>query len=476
MKLIIHILLLIFSLIFCLVYSYGDLYFVRLLTILCSVSNIVYAFLDYKKRFVFLAFNITFLLFLLGQDVANFLSVSNTFHLTAIDEFSHSEKLYIYLCLFVSLQSVFWTYSYFESKGACEFSKFDVFDPKILSIRKVSKKMMYLFYVFALLVALERVVFVQTVSYVDFYVNFTSYLPAFVYKFASLYEYSFFLFLATLPLKKDCKFALILYILLGTLTLGYGQRNGFVLNVLFVFIYLVLRDYMKIYGRGEVWLKRKYLIVSVCSLPFFIFFLYSFNYSRNNMETEQMSSLWDTFLAFFYQQGGSVKIIGLEKHFSDMNAFPNDFPYSLGYFVDMFQQNYLFKLFNLFPDYPSQTYELAVYGHNYSATISYLNNSQHYYMGLGLGSCYIAEIIHDFGIVGLLIINILYAFLFAVFYKILLKKGVWGLYFMFIMITAILYAPRSGVLDFFTVVISITQLLFVLFVYLHTHKRKIHVK
>lgn len=438
------------SLIFLYFYTAGDVVATEYCTLGMLLFNIIFSLRDIKRRFIFLAFQITFLVFLLGQNFASLLAINEgAFSKSIEEEFSIQTQLYIYLALFISLLGVFLGYTLNEPRRSeTKHVYIDVNSIYMVKLRSYSKKFMYFFSLFAIAVTLEKAVFVQTVGYVELYTKFHSFLPGFFYRFEALYEASLFLFLATFPRWKECRIALLLYFLIGCVSLGFGQRNGFVLNMLFICIYFSIRHLYQVYGNSEVWINKKRLTLVAIAIPFLLFFLYSFGSTRVDNKAEEYKNPIDNTLAFFAQQGGSVRLIGYEKNFTDSGMFPSGVPpYTFGYLIDLYQQNALFKAFQVYPTYKPQSADLAMKGHNFGNTITYLYDHNYYFAGLGLGSCYIAEVHHDFGLIGVFLINFLYGLIFAFVYKYAMKS-VWVLFICFMTVMSMLYAPRSAAILF----------------------------
>lgn len=459
---------------FALLYTNRDVAGVETCTFCVLCCNMIYALCNIKKRFVFMMFQITFLVFLLGQNFASALSFTEGVFRPEIKEFPIDTQLHIYLTLFISLIGVFIGYALNESKyrdSATEL-KFSLDSIYMNKLRYYSKNFMYFLSIFAASVSLEKAIFVQNLGYVEYYVSFDSHLPAIFYRLESMYEMSVYLFLATFPRWKECRFPLLLYLLIGCMSLGYGQRNGMMLTMIFIVIYFCIRHQYKFYGNSEVWINKTRIIIVSIAIPFMLFFMYTFGSTRVDEIATEYGNLLDNTLAFFDQQGGSVRLIGYEKEFSDSNMFPTDVPpYTFGYLIDLFQQNAIFRAFNVYPSYESLSTELAMKGHNFSQTITYLYNPNHYFMGFGLGSCYIAETHHDFGIIGVFIINFLYGLIIALFHK-YIRKNTWSLFAGFVIIPSILYAPRAGALSFINLLIAPSTIIFVVIMHLLTKKYK----
>lgn len=438
--------------------------------------NIIYSFYDLKKRFIFLVFQITFLVFLLGHNFADALSIADDIFTVDIEEeFSYKTQLHIYLTLFISLVGVYLGYDLNEirKESFLTINKASLNSIYVSKLREYSKKFMYFFSIFAFVTSLERAVFVQHAGYVEYYVSFTSFLPPIFYRFEMLYELSLFLFLATFPRWKECRSPLLIYFLIGCLSLGYGQRNGIMLTIAFITIYFIIRHLFKVYGNSEVWINKKRMIVACAIFPFLLIFMYAFGSTRVDVEVKEHENVVDNFLAFFAQQGNSARIIGYEKEFDERNMFPEDIAsYTFGYLIDMYQQNAIFRKFGIYPTLEPLSEEMAMKGHNFSQTITYLYDPNYYFMGLGLGSCYIAEVHHDFGLWGVFIINFLYGLLFALFYK-YSTRNPWILFMGFVIITSIIYAPRSGALSFINLLISPSAFAFIILIHFMTKKYKL---
>lgn len=447
---------------FCVSYVDNNLPMLSTSVYLLLIFNVSFALLRLKERFVFFCFNIIFFTFLVSQMMLGDMNVSNDFSDLFISNFTNEIKRHIYVCLFLSLAAIFWGYLYFDRKQSRMHSvEFSFNNYPIYKLRRFSKKIMYFFLFFAFIESLEKAIYVQRTGYFSYYTDFQSQLPFFVSRLAHFYELSVFLFLATLPKKKAVKTPLLLFFIVGCMSMGYGQRNGFVLNALFVVIYFVFRDYKKFYGKNEVWVTKKFKYALCIGVPFLLIFLVVFGSARFNEKTDANLGFIDLLLGFFYSQGTSYRIIGYDMDYA--SQFPSSFPYSLGYFVDLYQQNYIFKLFGVYPSYESHSIDAALHGHNYGDVITYLYNSNAYLQGYGLGSCYIAEMYHDFGYLGVIFLNFIYGVIICSLNRYALRS-VWMLFLFFCMILNILYAPRSAALTFLSEVVAISFILFFLFV------------
>ena len=105
--------------------------------------------------------------------------------------------------------------------------------------------------------------------------------------------------------------------------------------------------------------------------------------------------------------------------------------------------------------YSGQTVETALYGKDFGAALTYFVMPHNYLAGVGMGTSYIAELFHDFGYIGVVLINILYGCIFARGAKYLVKNPYIGALFLF-MFKNIFYAPRYQAFFFFTASFTVT--------------------
>ncbi len=61
--------------------------------------------------------------------------------------------------------------------------------------------------------------------------------------------------------------------------------------------------------------------------------------------------------------------------------------------------------------YNGNSIENALYGHSLAHRLSYLEYGDYYLQGHGVGSCYIAELYHDFGVIGVMAGNYIYGYI-----------------------------------------------------------------
>ncbi len=390
--------------------------------------------------------------------------------------FSHDAYIHIARCLFISM---FFSSITYDKTSANEDSKKINFkissDTKIIKIRKAALYLYYGFCIFSIAVNAEKVLFVGSNSYLDYYTEYATRLPGVFFNLATLSEFSFYVFIATIPPKKQCMKPIALFLLIAAMSLGYGQRNGFVVSLLLVVVYYTIRHMLD----GEKWISKKLATATLIAIPFFIAALFAFNYTRSNQEVK-VTGLGNQIVAFFDEQSVSSKIIGYGYEYKD-DIKTNGVNYSVSQITNIVTQNEIVKrLFNI-KTYSGKTVANALYGTQFSKAITYKVMPHNYLNGIGMGTTYVAEVYHDFGYIGVILINILYGYFLALFQKkrfALLVKRVhpYIIAILFMGLTNILYAPRSITFGFVSQTLTITTLIAVALIHFLSKTVKVKVK
>jgi len=422
--------------------------------------NVAFSLKNIKERIVFFIFQITFFTFLVGRLLIYYIFPNNNLFIFGFD-FSDDMMNHILISLFISLIFVRLGYvitDAFNHKYEIETLYYET--GYIRSVRKLSKILMYLTLIPQLIILIEKAILVQTLGYEAYYTDYVSQLPFIILKLGLLYEPMAFLFLATMPSKKECKLPLIIFFIVGCFSLGYGQRNGFVLNTIFILLYLFVRD--QINSGGMLWFKRKYAFLLIILLPFLFTFLLAFSSYRAEQKFDSTAMATNTGL-FFFSQGNSASLIGFAKDHE--NALPENKFYSFGTVISFFKENALAKVFFNVPQYENMSPDLALNGHAFSFAISYLQNPALYIRGGGFGSCYIAELWTDFGYIGIALGSFIFGLLMAKFLS-FCKRNVWLTTIAFSGALMIIYAPRAEFSGFLQIILSFGNLITFFFIHI----------
>lgn len=373
--------------------------------------------------------------------------------------YSYEAYMHISICLFLCLSFSSISYDFISRRNVTKDFRFEEIEKskKTYKIRKSALWIFYAFSVFSVAVNGEKVLFVIKNSYLQYYMTYNSALPSAFFNLASISEFAFYVFLATMPRKKQCVKPIIWFLIVSAMSLGYGQRNGFVVSVLFVAIYYAIRHKLD----GEKWISKKTVIATLIAIPFFISALYSFNYIRSDNDVK-VSGVGNQIVAFFDEQSVSSQIIGYGYEYKD-SIKQNEINYTISQLTNIVTQNTIVKKLFGTQGYTGQTVENALYGTNYGNAITYIVMPSNYLSGIGMGTSYVAEAYHDFGYFGVVFINIIYGGLLALFQKkrfssLASKSRPYLLALLLFGMTNILYAPRSVTLGFISQTMTLTTL------------------
>ncbi|KRE47898.1 O-antigen polysaccharide polymerase Wzy family protein [Paenibacillus sp. Soil522] len=435
------------------------------------ISNLLYALSSVRKRFIFGVFNLTFFIFVMGRMTMSYIFYGN-FGL----EYSSDVINNVFSIIMVALVSLRAFYAVFKNRYiVIEKQRTSAITNNIrINGELLRKACIYLYWItlaFSIVNVMEKVLFVQTTSYADYYTSFSTSLPSIFAKLDSMNEIFFFIYLATNPRKKEMLIASISFLALGALSLGYGQRNPIALRFCILLLtYIPLRELFRKKDE-EKWITKKYKFGLTLALPAAIVF-FSF-WGSFRLATDQSFKIADAFINFFDSQGNSARI--LAETIVNWSIFPTNRVYTVGPLVDFLTNNFIYKLiFNSSSYYSGFTVEGALNGWNFGNAISYFYDPFRYLQGVGLGSTYLAETYKDFGYIGVVIISGVYVWIMCYatknYGKNFFVSGV-----VLIFLYKIIYAPRDLALSFLGKIFSFTfilaiALIFIIYKFLHLSK------
>ena len=421
----------------------------------------IYTFRNINDRITLLVFLVAFFTFLMGRILLPlFTDVNDLIVNIGGAEFYTQTYYHIYTSLFIALLFIYLGYHRAAQKDSSIPITYQYDSVGVLAIRKYTKKLSYFTFLFASIVIYEQIRFVLVNGYFAFYVDFESNLPYPVILAGALFDYCVYLFLATMPSKKECRPIIFLYLFNGISYMGIGQRGSFVLNFLFVITYLFLRN--KIRPGNKPWIGRKGIISLLISMPLLVSFLYIFAYIRTDSNVIDSKNL---ILSFIYQQGVSVEVIGYTYEYEDY--FPKGKVYSIGDIINYFNHNKIAQVFGDKEPVKPQSIEHALDDHSLDAALTYFVKPHLYLRGGGLGSSYIAEAWKDFGYLGVIIFSYIYGLILALIPQ-WCHKGFWWTAIGFIMYNNIIFAPRARAIKFIFEFFSLAVILILISIYLYS--------
>jgi oligosaccharide repeat unit polymerase len=423
-------------------------------TILIFVVAVAYTTGNLSKHIVFLAFLISFFTFLLGSQF-----VETYFGYKYWISFSEASESHANLCLLLSL--VFLFIGYLCDVKGNQSSMALVEDStrfKELKIKRTQKAALFVYwptYILLIATCIDIILFVSVHSYIEYYISYSPHMPVILQTIGEMAPFCLFVFLATMPTKKQCRLPLASYFLYGIISLGTGKRFISITVLLTILIYLVIRN--RVSPNGEVWFKRKYWAYIAMALPFAISGLFIFDYFRTSRISDfNFISIGDTVLSFFQGIGASSRIIKWGYMYADQ--IPTGKFYILGSTLNYLKYNFISA--NLFGYSTTQSVQFALEGHSFSQAISYIVYPTRYLSGQGVGSSYIAEAYHSLGYFGVILINFVYGFIIRNWLT-FDRSHIWKTAISLYIISAFLKAPRGSADAIIPLVLNI-KLLFII--------------
>lgn len=309
------------------------------------------------------------------------------------------------------------------------------------TIRKISKYYFFATYLLWMLILADNVLYVIQNGYTEYYLSYSSRIPAIIREFGYMAPVAMFIFLATMPGKKEAKLPIIMYALYLLLSLGTGRRIYFMTGILIIFAYMMLRN--KINPGEGPWVTKKQLVRLAIAVPFLLIGMYLFEYMRSEHFVGQ-SSDYSPIFGFFVRQGTSINVIKYARLFAD--RLNDEAHYSLYNITRFLQNSFLNDLLGLDLSFSmGRQSEMTARAGTYLADfISYNANSRTYAIGMGYGSCYIEELFIDFGYIGVFIGNAVYGLILNKFLNVTSgNSSVWKIAIGLFAIDAIFKAPRA---------------------------------
>ncbi len=258
----------------------------------------------------------------------------------------------------------------------------------------------------------------QGKTYLDFYLEDHIALPWIITFLASIGIYFACVQLA-LVTKKRWVFAIIgLYFLSTVPTLLIGQRNPFILALLFGAAVLYLKN-------KECWhikVSKKTMIAMGCVALVLVLVLVLmmsvFAGSRNEQDTGGLN-IFGRVLTFIEDQGFTYEMIGQTITNRDYLRRTDNNCYTFASILDYYIYGEVGNLLLGTEPIPAGNNVVrARQSNDLAHKISYKALGENYLNGAGLGTSYVMETYIDFGLIGVLLINLFYGFL-------LIKMGDW---------------------------------------------------
>ncbi len=398
---------------------------------------LVHSVIHLHESITELCFLLAFFVFLLGRQVCYIF-----FHVDEVYAFLDVTNDRTYLCMLISLVAFAMGSVISWNKKKTRFFKKQIKSPSIIYSNSYALACKYMFlicYVFQIIVILLQIRYVRSVGYLASYTNEDggAGIPSLLYYPSSFASVSLCLYLATKPTKKKAMKLLLLYEIYAVLTVFTGQRYPFIGINMFIMSYMFIRD-----RQEKGWIKPSYYIIALLAVPVLMILSTTFDAIRTG-GTYTSKGILQTIIRFLDQQGGSINTIRRTiynaKELQDLRFV------SLSSTRTALLENGISRaLFNtkIYAG-AGNTIDAAFKGHSLANRLSYIAYGEEYLAGKGTGSSYIAELYHDFGIMGIICGSFLYGYWLKRINLMQFKKRVIGgigiamLYYIYL-------APRGG--------------------------------
>lgn len=296
-------------------------------------------------------------------------------------------------------------------------------------------------------------------SYLDYYSSRTSLVSTSGRIGESLLIVGFAFVLAGLPRFRHFVLASGLLVAVHGFDLLMGRRAPFVLSLLVVLFYAILRAALRdrIDGAGDWPRASKLAISSLLLLPMLemLNLIGRVRFRSGKDDSGALSAIPE----FLFSQGVSANLLTYVQ--TDLLQIPKDKFYSLGPAIE-------FAQVRLMPGFDSSLYdtqspERALAGHNFADIVSYRIMPEAYVQGAGYGSSAVAELFWDFSWVGVAVGALVLGIVLAASGR-LLELPVPLAATAVIISRQILYVPRAPFLDWLVGSLNVFNIAALLFV------------
>ncbi len=416
-----------------------------LCAVLTWVNNILYALSRFKRRVIFFFFNITFFTFILGRPVLDWVQGNDWVLMPIFFYYKDADAKTAMIVIIVSLYAI-WLGAVLGNRCLLRMHykiigkrSFTAHKGYVKMVRKLSLLLLAVSLVASYISGLDKIAFMASHSYVEYYTMYQSKLPYLVYALSTFLGMAICVYLATMPRKRDAFAALVLYVLSTIPDLIVGARGPVVKAILLSLIYYILRDF---YAGTRTWVGKFEKMALIVGVPSGVVFLGIYNYIRDGVSVAQFNPV-SAVMDFFYRQG--VTFAWLSSGLGAVNLLPNaaNPHYSLGGLIDYFQYGKLGQLITGLPGLASGNNILrATRGNSMAHHISYILLGDSYLQGYGCGTSYLLETFVDGGIGGVLVYSFLLGFL-LIFIVEAARHGLLVLSMVLCSIQGILGLPRG---------------------------------
>jgi len=253
---------------------------------------------------------------------------------------------------------------------------------------------------------------------------------------SALFDFAFLALLSLRPSPRLAAAASGLYLFINAASLFTLSRSDFMLTVGLLLTYFYHRQE----ALGERWFTKGRIFTGLLLAPSLLALMNVLG-SQRGRSTSTSTGLLGPLVDFVRSQGVSAQVVVATHEYSEY--LPPTHGYTLGPIADSFERFRGILAGQAPPPFSGQNSFRALEGHQYSHTISYLIAPLDYLQGIGYGSSFIAELLVDFGPLGVLIGAVVYGMVLTRLPK-FAKKGPFCTFLALVSIRGFLFAPRAG--------------------------------
>ena len=199
----------------------SNMFFLCMLTFVITFAELVK---NYKKNICIICFYFSVFTFLLGGELLQQLGITERKYF-----FSESVDCHAFFCILISIAFLFISYTISSQSFNGDFLEANIARNGIgsfnFSYRKISLVLFYSLSIFKAITIVSAIAFTTRFGYSNYYTEYSFNGPSFILKLSNMSTTCFFVYLATMPTKKEIKAPLLLYLILSGLTLFVGYRN-----------------------------------------------------------------------------------------------------------------------------------------------------------------------------------------------------------------------------------------------------------
>lgn len=373
-----------------------------------------------KEHFTLFAFTCSFAVFNLGAYLFNMGSADYGIHVFhQINYISNYNVARTLIITYVTVLTyfIFYMIPYYKNKK-CKITSTKNINSSVMTstikvninkIRFITRVIMNFGMLFAFIKLANEILFVFRNGYNAYYLTL-SYNNPIVDLFDGLYTIGFFGFLATMPSKKEIKRPVFIFVVYSFATLFMGKRGVMITGILTVIWYFMKWDTSKLFNKKIITQKRMIYLTFLAVV--LLGFMYQFQSIRVNSWNRSSADLgvFSSFFGIIESLGFSGKTLSLAFQYEKELHMFNSFNILFNPIIRYISNNSVVRVFG--GGYSTLQSLDALYKVGaFSGMLTYVTNPVAFFNGGGVGSNYLGELYVSYGIVSVLLFNMVLGYI-----------------------------------------------------------------